>query len=91
MDNGTAEAWIALAGTVTGGAGLKFVEYILGRSKYRDTLASSLRTELRVDLSALRVENQHLQDEIHQLEKSVDEWRDKYYALVAQQAMQGKV
>lgn len=90
MDGGTTEAWIALVGTLAGGSGLKIVEYILGRSKYRDTLASSLRTELRVDNSALRVENQHLQDEVDRIEKSVDVWRNKYYALVAEQAQQGK-
>jgi uncharacterized protein YlxW (UPF0749 family) len=90
VDSSVTEAWIALAGTITGGVGLKFVEYILGRSKYRDTLASSLRTELRVDLSALRLENQHLQDEIHDLEKSVDGWRDKYYAILIEQTKQGK-
>lgn len=90
MDTSTTDAWIALAGTIAGGSGLKFVEYILGRSKYRDTLASSLRTELRIDLSELRTENAHLHSEIQALEKSVDEWRDRYYALVAEQAKQGK-
>lgn len=89
MDSGITEAWIALLGTLAGGSGLKFVEHILGRSKYRDTLASSLRTELRVDNSDLRIENTHLQEEVDRLEESVDVWRDKYYALVAEQARQG--
>lgn len=89
MDSGQTDAYIALAGTLLGGSGLKFVEYILGRSKHRDTLAESLRTELRSDNSALRIENSHLHKEIQKLEESVDEWRDKYYSLVAENAKRG--
>jgi hypothetical protein len=70
------EAWIALIGTVFGGAGFKVIEHILGRASQRDSTATSIRTELRLDNSDLRVENAHLHAE-------VDEWRDKYYALLA--------
>lgn len=80
----TQEAWIALAGTVFGGVGMKLIEAILGRRKSRDDFASSLRTELRTDISSLRIENEHLHQRLDQLENTIDHWRDKYYALLAQ-------
>lgn len=89
MDSALTEAWLALAGTVAGGSGLKFIEYILGRSKYRDTLAGTIRGELRADLSAAKAENAHLHERIEDLEDEVDEWRDKYYQLVADNAKRG--
>jgi hypothetical protein len=76
------EAYLALIGTVFGGAGLKVVESVLGRGRRRDDLASSLRTELRSDNSELRAE-------VDKLEASVDEWRNRYYTLVAQLARRG--
>jgi hypothetical protein len=76
------EALLALIGTVFGGVGLKLIEQLLGRNKRRDDLAASLRTELRTDLTGLRADNDRL-------ERDVDEWRDKYYRLVAQMAQRG--
>jgi predicted nuclease with TOPRIM domain len=80
------ETWIALVGALFGGVGLKVAEAILGRRKSRDDLASSLRTELRTDISSLRIENEHLRHEVEHLEETVDEWRDKYYSLIIEQS-----
>lgn len=75
-------ALLALVGTIMGGAGLKLIESVLSRSKNRDDTATSLRTELRTEVIALRADNARL-------EKSLDEWRDKYYVLVSELARLG--
>lgn len=67
-------AWIALIGTIFGGAGLKALETWLGRSKVRIDEAASLRNELRVEITAQR-------DEIRALESEVNKWRQDYYDL----------
>jgi hypothetical protein len=76
------EAYLTLAGTVFGGAGLKIIEQILGKGKRREDIATSLRKELREELQELRTDND-------KLEASVDEWRTKYYRLVARMAANG--
>lgn len=82
MPSGDEAAWIALAGTVFGSGGLKIIESWLSRAKRRDDTANALRTELRK-------ENAELRDELHDTEKKLDEWRDKYYKLMAQLARRG--
>lgn len=67
-------AWIALIGTVFGGAGLKAAEYWLGRSRVRVDDAKSIRDELRLEITAQR-------EEIKQLEVDALKWRDEYYNL----------
>lgn len=68
-------AWIALIGTVFGGAGLKVLENILSRGQSKDDLATSLRQELRKDSTDLRVE-------LKGLEKELDKWKERYYLLL---------
>jgi predicted nucleic acid-binding Zn-ribbon protein len=67
-------AWIALIGTLCGGAGLKLLEHWLSRSKVKIDEATKLRDELRVEITALR-------EETKELEKETDQWRQKYYNL----------
>jgi uncharacterized coiled-coil DUF342 family protein len=67
-------AWIALVGTIFGGAGLKALEHWLGRSKVRIDEAANLRNELRIEITTLR-------EEIKELEAEVDKWRKDYYDL----------
>jgi chromosome segregation ATPase len=67
-------AWIALIGTVFGGAGLKAVETWLGKNRIRVDDAARIRDELRLEITAQR-------EEIKQLETDVDKWRDEYYNL----------
>lgn len=69
------QAWLALIGALLGGSGLKFIEHWLGRSKTKDDTATSMRTELREDLKATRLE-------LDKAEEEVDEWRGKYYLVV---------
>lgn len=70
------EAWIALIGTVFGGAGLKVVEQFLGRKKERDDAAKEIRDELRQELHDCRKEADERTDE-------ADLWRARYYSLVS--------
>lgn len=77
------EAWIALAGTLLGGAGFKIIEHILGRSKRKDDTATSLRSELRAEVTELRAEADRLRDDTDALRKEIDIWRKKYYSLVS--------
>ena len=74
MADGT-EAWLALIGATFGGAGLKFIEYWLSKDKTKVDEATQIRTELRAELTGLRVQ-------VDNLEKQVTEWRDKYYEVV---------
>lgn len=67
-------AWIALIGTIFGGAGLKATETWLGKNRVRVDDAARIRDELRLEITANR-------EEIKQLETDVNKWRDEYYNL----------
>lgn len=68
-------AWIALIGTVFGGAGLKIIEQILTRGQKGADTATQLRTELRAESAGLK-------EELRLVEKSLDEWKEKYFLLL---------
>lgn len=76
-------AWIALIGTLFGGAGFKIIEHILGRSKIKDDTATNIRSELRTEVGALRAEADKLREEADELRDEIDEWRTKYFSLVS--------
>jgi outer membrane murein-binding lipoprotein Lpp len=67
---------VALIGTLFGGVGLKAIEHWLGKNKVKVDDAARLRDELRLEVTALRAENQ-------QLENDVDKWREDYYKMYA--------
>lgn len=68
------DAWIALAGTIFGGAGLEIIRRSLAKSKEREDSATALRNELRGELTSLK-------SEMAAVEKELDLWRQKYYEL----------
>lgn len=68
-------AWIALLGTVFGGAGLKIIENVLSQGSKKVDAATALREELRKESTALR-------DELRQVEKDLDAWKEKYFILL---------
>lgn len=70
-------AWIALIGTVFGGAGLKIIENILSKGQDKVDTATAMRQELRS-------ESIQLKDEIRQVEKELDQWKEKYFLLLQQ-------
>jgi predicted nuclease with TOPRIM domain len=82
-DISATEAYLALAGTVFGGAGLKAIESVLGRAKRRDDTATMLRAELREELHTLREEMKELKSEADRREAEADRWRSRYFALLA--------
>lgn len=76
------EAWIALAGSIFGGLGLKVVEYFVSRSrmkvdasKVEVDAATEIREELRSEISNLR-------KEIDKLEDQLENWKQRYYTLL---------
>lgn len=77
------EAYLALAGTLFGGVGLKALEGILGRRKRQFTEQSAVRSELRLELNALKAEAEKLHAESDKLREEIDLWRSRYYSLVA--------
>lgn len=68
-------AWIALIGTVFGGAGLKVIEKVLSSGQGKIDAATQLRDELRKESTALR-------EEIKAVEKELDQWKEKYFMLL---------
>jgi uncharacterized coiled-coil DUF342 family protein len=69
------QAWLALIGALLGGSGLKFIEYYLNRPKVKDDAATTFRNELREEVKNLR-------EELRKTEAELDNWRQKYYALL---------
>lgn len=88
MDFWYSEAMLALYGTIFGGVGLKVVEAFLGRFKNKDDTATALRAELRQELSNLRDEARKLREEVDEHDEAVDQWRMKYWSLLAAVATQ---
>lgn len=67
---------VALVAALFGGGGLKFLEHILNRNKERADLATQLRDELRSEVNSLK-------DEVKGVDDALDEWRKRYYRLLA--------
>lgn len=73
--------FVALMGTIFGGAGLKIIESWLSKSKERSTEAQSMRDELRKEIDALRAQLDKADEEEKRLEAQIEDWRSKYYDL----------
>lgn len=73
--------FVALAGTIFGGAGLKIIESWLGRAKERATEAQTMRDELRKEIDSLRKQLSDSDAEEKRLEGVIEDWRSKYYDL----------
>lgn len=67
-------AWIALIGTVFGGAGLKIMESFLARGSKKVDTATAMREELRKESASLK-------EELRVVEKELDTWKEKYFLL----------
>jgi hypothetical protein len=68
-------AIFSVIGAVFAGTGLKVVEKWLQKAKDKDDTATSLRNELRTELTGLKKELADAGD-------SIDEWRAKYYDVI---------
>lgn len=73
--------FVALFGTVFGGAGLKVIESWLGKAKERATEQAGIREELRKEIESLRTQLDKSEAEEKRLEAQIEEWRGKYYDL----------
>lgn len=73
--------FVALLGTIFGGAGLKFIEHWLGKAKERATEAQGMRDELYKQIADLRAQLDKADAEEKRLEGLIEEWRGKYYDL----------
>lgn len=73
--------FVALMGTIFGGAGLKVIESWLGRAKERATESAAIREELRKEIDNLRTQLDKADEEEKRLEAQIEEWRSKYYDL----------
>lgn len=73
--------FVALMGTIFGGAGLKIIEHRLGKAKERSTEAQSMRDELRKEIESLRTQLANAAVEEKRLEAEIDKWRAMYYDL----------
>lgn len=73
--------FVALLGTIFGGAGLKVIESWLGKAKERAAENATIRDELRKDIDNLRAQLATADEEEKRLEGLIEEWRGKYYDL----------
>jgi chromosome segregation ATPase len=73
--------FVALMGTIFGGAGLKFIESWLSRAKERAAQEGVMRDELRKEIESLRLQLANAAAEEQRLEAQIEEWRGKYYDL----------
>lgn len=72
--------FVALMGTLFGGAGLKLIEAQLGKAKARAADAAGIREELRKQIEDLRGELARSQAEETRLEGLVEEYKDRYWS-----------
>jgi len=81
-------AVIALIGTIFGGAGIKIVEWVLNRRGDQEDLATTIRAELRSEITQLRtrldVQETEWRTRLSVQEAESAEWRIKYYGLMEQ-------
>lgn len=73
--------FVALLGTIFGGAGLKVIESWLGKAQQRATEQQAIRDELHKQIAGLREQISASVKEEQRLESLIIEWRDKYYDL----------
>lgn len=74
-------AWIALIGTIFGGAGLKMAESWLNRKTVSDDVAAKFRGELSGEILALRAAKTELQARLDEVEKELEDAKEKYWDL----------
>jgi chromosome segregation ATPase len=70
----TNPGFIALMGTLFGGAGLKIVENWLNKAKNRAAEEAAAREEFKDEIEALKLE-------IIRINTLLDEWKTKYYEV----------
>lgn len=72
--------FVALMGTLFGGAGLKIIEHRLGRAKEKAAEAQGMRDELRRQIEDLRNELLRAEAEEQRLQGLVEDLKEKYWS-----------
>ena len=71
----TSEILIALIASLIGGMGTAFFAYAQERRKDKIRAEEKARDELKLELKDLQIR-------LYQLEKDLDEWKNKYYTAI---------
>lgn len=71
--------FIALLGTLFGGAGLEFVRRLMDRKQRATDEASKIREELRKEIDGLRLQLTSASTEEQRLESEIERWKGLYY------------
>lgn len=71
--------FIALAGTLFGGAGLEIIRRFMDRKQRNHDYAAAQRAELRTEISGLRVLIDKADVESQRLEAEIERWKGLYY------------
>jgi len=71
----TSEILIALIASLIGGTGTAIFTFAQERRKDRIRAEEKARDELKIELKDLQIR-------LYQLEKDLDEWKDKYYTAI---------
>lgn len=71
--------FIALMGTMFGGAGLELIRRWMDRRARKDDEAAKQRAELRVEIEGLRGQLDKATAEEHRLEAEIERWKGLYY------------
>ena len=69
------EILIALIASLIGGMGTAFFSFTQEKRKDKARAEEKARDELKIELKDLQIR-------LYQLEKDLDEWKDKYYAAI---------
>ena len=75
------DAELALIGTLFGSAGLKIIEWLLGRRDKAIDHGAQMREELRTEVTGLREQLAAAKEDSLRLEDEVEEWRSKFYDM----------
>lgn len=73
---------IALVTTGLAGVGLKLTDKISNRAKEKQSAATEIRQELRLQIEDLRQEITNLKQELDTAQDELDQWKSKYYELL---------
>lgn len=69
------DALIALIAALAGGGVTKLIESLFGRDKAKQDIATTIRNELRTEVTELR-------DELRRVEYDLDRWKTRFYKML---------
>jgi chromosome segregation ATPase len=73
--------FVAIVGTIFGGAGLEIIRRFMDRKQKKTDDASKIRAELRQQIEDLRAQEAKWSTEEQRLEAEIERWKGLYYDL----------